>query len=275
MTHNLLFLLLFFFISIQLYCQEILLLKNVKDSATTFLLMKNEEIIDSLKIGGIDYDYTWSSRINDSLFHYIYDKFPNDSNSIYRFQILIYINKTNLNIAFASEKQLASLPRGKLRPGRGRLFYDNTFDLDFEKLDVGQIILKSKEVIVEEKYPIKRDTIYNDYYFRFDPINKVFYNRIDTIHGKFDFQIQKKGKVIGYKEVYIHEIAPSIAIMEYKLSYINHIWFLRANKDKILISKFRDILPEYIEGVTKYPKSMYDKYELIKEWKVEDKNRSD
>lgn len=242
--------------------QELKLKTNIDNKTVDFLLMDNEIVKDSFQINRVNFYYHWFEQINDSLYLFIYEKpFYGMPNEVWRNQVIIYKGTEKLNVAFFSTKERTNNPFRPISIGGGRSFESYNHDFDFSKLVKGKLEHRIElRGIYELKDSIVYDTTVTILEYNFDSEKKVFYNKLDTIEGYYDYRIENNGEEIGYQELYISEIVPSIHIRSFNYSFIKGYWFFMIDDQKVISTPLNDIIPNNMDEVTKYPKSVYGGY---------------
>lgn len=253
--------------------QELIFEKKVEENSAMFYLIDNNIVIDSIEVENVDYYYTWLEQVNDSLYHFVYEKITETTNEVNREQLLILKKNKKLEVAFVGLQESTHFPYSPLVPNGGRVFWSFKHDLFFDNLSKGAITLICTEILTQELESIIRDTLYLKYELLFDEQNNVFFNEMDTLNGYYDFCIIKNNEKIGFKEVHINQIVPSIHIKTYRYSFMDGSWYFFSDLNTIYKSVVKEIIPKELDNITERPKSLYKGWELIKETKKVEKEK--
>lgn len=206
--------LLLLLLCLKVKAQELILKKDQPGHKAIFFLRFGGQIIDSLTIKNVDYSYYWYSRINDSLYHFIYeDNYYNgktEANRTRKKQVLLQVNSDKIHVAFINLKEDSKLPYGSLKAERGAYFNIGNFDLDFNLLNQGKLLLNQRKVIINEMIDsLKIDTVNRTLEYNYNKENRVFCTKIDTLRGTYQYEVVKNNRTLGYKEIYFdNEIVP-------------------------------------------------------------------
>jgi hypothetical protein len=217
---------------------------------TILKLTINNVKTDSILIDNVDFTFDSFIKMNDSVWHYIYLRYPRDRCTDIYNQLLIGTLSNKLHILLPCNYLYAG------KPCKGALVYDSllkkaipvmidsTYGMklncsSWEKLNTqtnssdSMLLSLIKEIYGDTIQKIDSSNV--EVYLRYDPQNQVYYNKIITLDSLYHFYFeQTPGAPISYvrefeenqirfdhQKVYVVELPYQI----YSFFYFKNQWF--------------------------------------------------
>lgn len=206
------------------------ILKDTLMNETKIYLVENNEIIDSLKLRYMDFKFDSLTKINDSLYHYIFS----DTEFMYpkKSQLLIKIKENKLHVQFWGIYEQC------FEQKRNEEF--NTFVKSKSykyTIDFTLLVEENLSITILRKDLFENDSIFKEEssseicYLKHDENHDVYYTSYKVFDGFFRYSIydsKNNNKYFGFKKIFFD--VDTIPFLEYGSSknfFHNNMWYWR------------------------------------------------
>lgn len=147
----------------------------------------NDSLTDSTVIEKVSFDYHSFTKVNDTLWHYIYSQhsplFKEDGINSYK-QIIIEILDKKIHFSYVGTYWYSSLHNKNVSYG---YFWDQQYHLNLNDTILGSHLRFKRTTHIIDENDVKIDSSDNIILLNYDSEKRIYYNKIDTLNGIYTF----------------------------------------------------------------------------------------